>query len=76
MFIGPWDQGGPWNPTGIEGMHRFLGRVWHLAQPSAGGAAPASVPEMERALVRATHVAIRGVAEDYEGSTSTPPSPS
>jgi leucyl-tRNA synthetase len=67
MFIGPWDQGGPWNPTGIEGMHRFLGRVWHLAQPSAGGAAPASVPEMERALVRATHVAIRGVAEDYEG---------
>ena len=33
MFIGPWDQGGPWNPMGIEGMHRFLGRVWHLAQP-------------------------------------------
>ena len=23
MFIGPWDQGGPWNPTGIEGIHRF-----------------------------------------------------
>jgi leucyl-tRNA synthetase len=37
MFIGPWDQGGPWNPMGIEGVHRFLGRVWHLAQPDAGG---------------------------------------
>ena len=34
MFIGPWDQGGPWNPTGIDGVHRFLGRVWSLAQPT------------------------------------------
>ena len=24
MFIGPWDQGGPWNPSGIDGVHRFL----------------------------------------------------
>ena len=31
MFIGPWDQGGPWNPTGIDGMHRWLGRVWGAA---------------------------------------------
>jgi leucyl-tRNA synthetase len=37
MFIGPWDQGGPWNPTGIEGVHRFLGRVWHVAQPGVEG---------------------------------------
>jgi leucyl-tRNA synthetase len=33
MFIGPWDQGGPWSATGIEGVHRFLARVWALAQP-------------------------------------------
>ena len=38
MFIGPWDQGGPWNPTGIDGMHRWLGRVWGAALPSAAGA--------------------------------------
>ena len=37
MFIGPWDQGGPWNPTGIEGLHRFLGRVWAVAQATGGG---------------------------------------
>ena len=36
MFIGPWDQGGPWNPSGIEGVHRFLGRVWAVAEASAG----------------------------------------
>ena len=31
MFMGPWDQGGPWSPTGIGGVHRFLTRVWALA---------------------------------------------
>ena len=35
MFIGPWDQGGPWSPTGIEGIWRFLGRVWSVALPDA-----------------------------------------
>jgi leucyl-tRNA synthetase len=47
MFIGPWDQGGPWNPTGIEGVHRFLGRVWHLAQAEASDSvAVPTVPGM------------------------------
>jgi leucyl-tRNA synthetase len=36
MFIGPWDQGGPWNPSSIEGVHRFLGRVWSVAQATDG----------------------------------------
>ena len=47
MFIGPWDQGGPWNPTGIEGIHRFLGRVWHVAQAEpTDGVTGAEVPGM------------------------------
>jgi leucyl-tRNA synthetase len=45
MFIGPWDQGGPWSPTGIEGVSRFLARVWQQAQPGVVGSrsAPAAV---------------------------------
>ncbi len=49
LFIGPWDQGGPWSPTGIEGVHRFLTRVWNLAlaAPGSGERRPtASVPGM------------------------------
>ncbi len=30
MFIGPWEGGGPWNSRGIEGISRFLQRVWAL----------------------------------------------
>ncbi|HEY6172606.1 MAG TPA: leucine--tRNA ligase [Candidatus Kapabacteria bacterium] len=30
MFLGPLDQGGPWNTKGISGVHRFLNRLWRL----------------------------------------------
>jgi leucyl-tRNA synthetase len=50
MFIGPWDQGGPWRSSGIEGLHRFLARVWNVAQPvprpSARLAVPSDIPGM------------------------------
>ena len=41
MFIGPWDQGGPWSDVGINGAARWLNRVWDIAvrdpQHLAGG---------------------------------------
>jgi leucyl-tRNA synthetase len=64
MFIGPWDQGGPWNPTGIEGVHRFLGRVWGVAQAEPASAA-GDQSELIRALRRATHSTIAQVGDDY-----------
>jgi leucyl-tRNA synthetase len=70
MFIGPWDQGGPWNPSGMEGIYRWLGRVWGAAVPGTGRGRTVDVPgdpeEMERALRRATHTTIAAVTEDYE----------
>jgi leucyl-tRNA synthetase len=67
MFIGPWDQGGPWNPSGIEGLHRFLARVWNVAHPStSGGPSSAADDELLRALRRATHTTIAGVTKDYD----------
>jgi len=73
MFIGPWDQGGPWNPTGIDGMHRWLGRVWGAALPSAAGASgpPAdevlgTSEELTRALRRAAHATIDAVTNDID----------
>ncbi len=32
MFIGPWDQGGPFGLEGIAGIERWLNRVWNLVQ--------------------------------------------
>ncbi|MCC6618548.1 MAG: leucine--tRNA ligase [Chloroflexi bacterium] len=61
MFIGPWDQGGPWSPTGIEGVHRWLARAWGAALAGGGSARD---PDAERALRRAAHAAIGEVTAD------------
>jgi leucyl-tRNA synthetase len=69
MFIGPWDQGGPWSPTGIDGVHRWLSRVWGAAQPGEGPSEPIGpeADELIRALRRATHSTIDAVADDIGG---------
>ena len=65
MFIGPWDQGGPWNSQGIEGTVRFLNRVWTLVTERAS--APGSADEGARKdLKRAVHTAVKEVTEDFE----------
>ena len=67
MFIGPWDQGGPWNYQGIEGVNRFLNRVWSaIAAPleaSEGSADEATLKELRRAV----HQAIAKVTDHLEG---------
>ncbi len=30
MFIGPYDQKAPWDTNGVEGVRRFLDRVWYV----------------------------------------------
>lgn len=45
MFMGGYEEGGDWSDEGIVGIHRFLKRVWRLAeqaleQPPAGKADP------------------------------------
>ena len=76
MFMGPWDQGGPWSPTGIGGVHRFLNRVWALAldphykepgDPDAGTLPDGQDEAAARASVRAAaHRTLRDVTADYE----------
>ena len=64
MFIGPWDQGGPWSPKGIEGMVRFTNDVWFLSQPREGdGRKPDAAREQE--LRVALHQTLKKVTEDY-----------
>jgi len=30
MFLGPWEQGGDWTDTGINGVSRWMNRLWTL----------------------------------------------
>ena len=64
MFIGPWDQGGPWNSKGIEGVVRFLNRCWHIVLDEAKEGS--SNEESLKELHYATHKAIKEITEDLE----------
>ena len=72
MFLGPWDQGGPWSTAGINGMARWANRVWDMAlRDYSVGAThasplPGTDPAATRNLVRATHKTIRKVTADLD----------
>lgn len=67
MFMGPLDRDKPWTEEGVQGVHRFLRRVWSLFVSEDGSLSPRIVetggdPEVEKAL----HAAIKGVTHDIE----------
>nr|HID12804.1 hypothetical protein [Anaerolineae bacterium] len=65
MFGWRWDQGGPWDPHGIEGVYRWLHRVWNLVL-EPGGAEGTSTDKEIANLRRWTHKTIRRVTDDME----------
>ncbi len=67
MFIGPWEQGGPWNPRAIEGVQRFMQRVWSLIiDEPPQKLFKGDIKKTSRDLRRTTHQTILKVTEDYE----------
>ncbi|MHB8690819.1 MAG: leucine--tRNA ligase [Solirubrobacteraceae bacterium] len=75
LFIGPPDQDAAWNESSLEGVHRFLSRLWRLgdefgsAQPAACTPAeqPASAEGEALTLVRKANWAIEKVTGDMSG---------
>ncbi|HLU12579.1 MAG TPA: leucine--tRNA ligase [Arenimonas sp.] len=70
MFAAPPEQSLEWNEAGVEGMARFLRRLWNMVQRhAADGPAPkldpASLDAGQRALRRQLHETIQKVGDDY-----------
>jgi leucyl-tRNA synthetase len=72
MFMGPLEQVKPWIMQGVEGVSRFLARVWRVAcaQDQAGNWTVSGkiqdVPCIDKALRKIVHETIRKVGEDIE----------
>jgi leucyl-tRNA synthetase len=72
LFMGPPDQDADWSDEGVEGVHRFLSRLWRLAAETAERAGPPVAEPAARdgadgddlALLRKTHWAIDKVSAD------------
>jgi leucyl-tRNA synthetase len=66
MFGWRWDQGGPWDSQGIEGLTRFLNRVWDcVLEPGYRGDAQPEETAL-RSLRRKVHQAIRRGTADLD----------
>ncbi|MCW3014166.1 MAG: leucyl-tRNA synthetase [Solirubrobacterales bacterium] len=74
LFIGPPEQDAEWSDESVEGVHRFLSRLWRLSAqaadgPGAGAAQPdpESLSAADLELVRKAHWAISKVTSDMVG---------
>ena len=61
MFMGPWTAGADWDAAGVEGVSRFLHRVWVLGTEPRSASGERDV-ELDRQVQRT----IRKVTEDLE----------
>jgi leucyl-tRNA synthetase len=74
LFIGPPDQDADWTDEGVEGVHRFLGRLWRLGADIAERTGPQPLEDgstqydgADREVVRKAHWAIDKVTNDMAG---------
>ena len=74
LFAAPPDRDLDWQDSGIEGIQRFLGRVWRFfkehARPNDAdwrAAMPAQISGSARSLQRKLHQTIKRVTDDFQG---------
>jgi len=71
MFMGPLEATKPWSMRGVEGVYRFLGRVWRLLiddrAEEMGLSETVCDSEPDRDTLRKLHQTIKKVTEDLDG---------
>lgn len=66
MFLGPVEQDKPWDTKGIEGVHRFLKKVWRLFVDEEKGKVLVTDAEPTAAEWKALYRMIKKIDEDTE----------
>ncbi len=78
MFMGPLEQVKPWSMQGVEGVYRFLKRVWRLIMDEGSGSVNEAVAcsvnsdgsssvEPDGIQLKILHETIKKVTQDIEG---------
>lgn len=65
MFLGPVEQSKPWDTKGIEGVHRFLRKLWRLFYDESKGKVWTDDPATAAEL-KTLHKTIKKIDEDTE----------
>jgi leucyl-tRNA synthetase len=66
MFLGPLEAMKPWNPRGIEGVHRFLQKIWRecIAEDGSINTKVSASAQDSAELSKLLHETIKKVTED------------
>ena len=64
MFLGPLEQSKPWDTNGIDGVHRFLKKLWNLYW--AGDSVKATDEAASKDELKSLHKLIKKVTADIE----------
>ncbi|HEY0058560.1 MAG TPA: leucine--tRNA ligase, partial [Flavisolibacter sp.] len=64
MFLGPVEMSKPWDTKGIEGVHRFLKKLWRLFYNESGLAVSTAAASPEE--LKVLHKTIKKIEEDTE----------
>ncbi len=64
MFMGPYEDGGPWDPQRLEGMHRFINKVYDLVTEDYKAGQVNTITESE--LESRVHKLIKKVGQDLQ----------
>jgi leucyl-tRNA synthetase len=69
MFMGPLEATKPWSMQGVEGVHRFLGKVWRMLVDAETGELHKAIQDApaDEATLRLLHQTIKKVTEDIDG---------
>ncbi|MBD5329869.1 MAG: leucine--tRNA ligase [Bacteroides sp.] len=62
MFLGPVEQSKPWDTNGIDGVNRFLKKLWGLFEKAENE----PIKEMTKEEKKAVHKLIKKITEDIE----------
>jgi leucyl-tRNA synthetase len=72
MFMGPLEMVKPWNTQGVEGVYRFLGRVWRLFVDESS---QVDFEQAETTAEPATQAGLLGLLRLSSAITDDPPTP-
>ncbi len=71
LFAAPPEKDFDWNDQGVEGIHRFLSRVYRLVtrnlERMAAAAPAAERSDADAALLRKTHQTLKRITGDFDG---------
>ncbi len=65
MFLGPLENSKPWDTNGIDGVYKFIKRLWRLFSPVQGSSEISDAPPSKEEL-KILHQTIKKVQDDIE----------